>query len=49
MTGWKEEKKEKKKKGEKFLQVGGRTHQSKVAQEVLADLKTIQIAPFGLF
>ena len=43
MTGQKEDKKEKeneeKKEEKKFLNTGGRTDQSKVVQEVLADLK----------
>ena len=46
MTGQKEEKKEKEKEekeekteGKKFLHMGGRTDQSNVVQEVLADPK----------
>ena len=39
VTGQKEEKKGKEKEGKKFLWTDGHTGQSKVAQEVLADLK----------
>ena len=43
MTGQKEEKKDKEEKEEKkFFRTGGRVDQPKVAQEVLAELKTFQ-------